>query len=46
MATKMRDMKRSLSFDDQPPVQAAVDHLENLRTDLQAHMFGSKSEKR
>jgi hypothetical protein len=45
MAAKLRDVKRSLSYEDQPPVQEAVDHLESLRTDLQAHMFGSKSEK-
>ena len=45
MAAKLRDVKRSLSFEDQPPVQEAVDHLESVRTDLQAHMFGSKGEK-
>ena len=46
MAAKLRDVKRSLAFEDQPPVQEAVDHLEALRTDLQAHMFGSKNDKR
>ena len=45
MAAKLRDVKRSLSFEDQPPVQEAVDHLESVRTDLQAHMFGAKGEK-
>jgi len=40
MAEKLRDIKRSLSFDDQPPVQAAIEHLEGLRTDLLNRMFG------
>jgi hypothetical protein len=40
MATKLRDIKRSLNFDDQPPVQAAADRLEILRDDLLSHMFG------
>jgi soluble cytochrome b562 len=40
MAAKLRDIKRSLNFDDQAPVQAAADRLETLRTDLLSHMFG------
>ena len=40
MAAKLRDIKRSLNFDDQEPVQAAADRIENLRTDLLSHMFG------
>jgi uncharacterized tellurite resistance protein B-like protein len=40
MAAKLRDIKRSLNFDDQAPVQTAADRLENLRTDLLSHMFG------
>jgi hypothetical protein len=39
MAAKLRDIKRSLNFDDQAPVQAAADRLESLRTDLLSHMF-------
>lgn len=42
MANKMRDVKRSLNFEDQAPVQEAIDHLERVRTDLLAKMFGSK----
>ncbi|HLB88203.1 MAG TPA: hypothetical protein VJK29_11170, partial [Terriglobales bacterium] len=38
MAAKLRDVKRNLTFDDQAPVQAAVDHLEQVRTELLAHM--------
>jgi soluble cytochrome b562 len=40
MAAKLRDIKRTINFDDQPPVQAAADRLESLRTDLLFHMFG------
>jgi polyhydroxyalkanoate synthesis regulator phasin len=40
MAAKLRDIKRSLNFDDQAPVQAAAERLETLRTDLLSHMFG------
>ncbi len=43
MATKLRDIKRSLSFEDQEPVQAAADHLENLRDELLSHLFGKES---
>jgi hypothetical protein len=40
MATKLRDIKRTLNFDDQAPVEDAADRLESLRTDLLSHMFG------
>ena len=40
MAAKLRDIKRSLAFEDQPPVQAAIDRLETLRTELLTKMFG------
>jgi len=40
MAAKLRDIKRSLNFDDQAPVEVAADRLESLRTDLLSHMFG------
>jgi hypothetical protein len=44
MAHKLRDIKRTLNFEDQGPVQAAIDRLESIRTDLLAKMFG-KGEK-
>ncbi|MFZ0804392.1 MAG: hypothetical protein WBQ09_18765 [Terriglobales bacterium] len=40
MAAKLRDIKRTLGFDEQAPVQAASDRLEVLRTDLLSKMFG------
>lgn len=39
MAAKLRDIKRSLAYEDQPPVQSAADQLEKLRTGLLARMF-------
>jgi flagellin-specific chaperone FliS len=44
MASKLRDIKRTLNFDDQPPVQEAIDHLERVRSDLLARMFGNGKE--
>jgi polyhydroxyalkanoate synthesis regulator phasin len=40
MARRMRDLKHTLNFEDQPPVQAAADRLQNLADDLLSHMFG------
>jgi hypothetical protein len=40
MAEKLRDIKRSLAFEDQPAVQAAIDRLESLRTGMLNRMFG------
>lgn len=40
MAAKLRDIKRSLNFEDQPPVDKAAQELEDLRTDLLVRMFG------
>lgn len=45
MAAKLRDIKHTVNFDDQAPVQAAADRLESLRTDLLAHMFGKGKSK-
>jgi competence protein ComGC len=43
MAAKLRDLKRSLAFEDQSPVQAAIDRLETLRTQLLTKMFGKST---
>lgn len=42
MAAKLRDIKRTVNFDDQEPIQAAADRLEALRTNLLTHMFKGK----
>ncbi len=39
MADKLRDIKRTLAFEDQPPVQQAIDRLEDIRTTLLKEMF-------
>jgi hypothetical protein len=39
MAARLRDMKHSLSVEDQAPLQSAADHLENLRVKLLSHLF-------
>ena len=45
MAEKFRDVKRTLPFEDQEPVQQAIDRLEQMRTDLLTAMFGKKRNK-
>jgi len=45
MAEKLRDIKRTLVFDDQPPVEQAIRRLEDIRTTLLKEMF-AKDEKK
>jgi hypothetical protein len=45
MAEKFRDVKRSVAFEDQAPIQQTMDELEKMRTDLLAAMFGKKKNK-
>jgi len=40
MSHRLRDLKRTLNFEDQAPVQAAANRLESLAQDLLKHMFG------
>jgi hypothetical protein len=42
MSHRLRDLKRTLNFDDQAPVQAAADRLEIMAQDLLSHMFGTE----
>ena len=39
MAEKLRDIKRTLNVEDQPPVDAAIKQLEDMRTGLLEAMF-------
>jgi predicted MarR family transcription regulator len=41
---RMRDIGQSLNIDDRPPVEKAVQELEQVRADLLARMFGEKAE--
>ena len=43
ISNKLRDLKLSVDVDEQAEVQAAVDRLEGLRTELLHSMFGSKN---
>jgi hypothetical protein len=42
MAEKLRDIKRTLSFEDQPPVELAARRLEDVRTRLLQEMFAKE----
>jgi len=42
MSHRLRDIKRTLNFDDQAPVQTAADRLETMAQDLLSHMFGKE----
>ena len=45
MSEKLRDIKRSINLEDQPPVAAAIKHLEDIRTALLDAMFRKEREK-
>lgn len=40
MARRLDDIKRTVSFEDQPAIEKAVKRLDDVRTDLLSHMFG------
>ncbi len=42
MAEKLRDIKRTLAFEDQPPVEQAIRRLEEIRTTLLNEMFAKE----
>lgn len=39
---RLRDVKLNVDVDEQPPVQSAIDQLEEFRTELLQGMFGTK----
>jgi hypothetical protein len=45
MAEKLRDIKRTLAFEDQPPVDQAIHRLEDVRTSLLNVMFADDTKK-
>ena len=45
MVEKFRDVKRTVAFEDQAPIQQTMDELEKMRTDLLSTMFGKKKAK-
>ena len=45
MAEKLRDIKRTLAFEDQLPVERAIRRLEDVRTALLQEMFAKDKKK-
>lgn len=45
MAERLRDLKRTLAVEDQPPVEQAIRRLEDLRTTLLKEMFKKDKKK-
>lgn len=45
MAEKLRDIKRNLNYEDQPPVEQAIRRLEDVRTVLLQQMFAKDDKK-
>jgi hypothetical protein len=45
MADKLRDIKRTLAVDDQPPLETAIVRLEEVRTALLKEMFANDKKK-
>jgi hypothetical protein len=45
IAEKLRDIKRTLAFEDQAPVEQAVRRLEDVRTTLLKEMFAKETKK-
>ena len=39
IADRLRDIRRTLAFEDQPPVEQAIRRLEDIRTALLKQMF-------
>ena len=46
MAEKLRDIKRTLAFEDQPPIEQAIRRLEDIRTALLQEMFTKDNNKK
>jgi len=45
-AKRLDDVRKTLAFEDRAPLDKAVRHLEEIRTQLLAQMFGQGKEKR
>lgn len=45
IADRLRDLKRTLAFEDQAPVEQAIRRLEDIRTELLKQMFAKDNKK-
>ncbi len=43
MEHRLADLRRSVNFDDRPPLEAAINRMEKIRAELLKAMFGPKS---
>jgi hypothetical protein len=46
MSERLRDLKRTLAVEDQPPVEQTIRRLEDVRTALLREMFSNKKDKK
>jgi hypothetical protein len=46
ISEKLRDIKRTLAFEDQAPLEKAIRRLEDVRTSLLKEMFSDKKDKK
>jgi hypothetical protein len=46
ISEKLRDIKRTLAFEDQAPVEQTIRHLEDIRTALLKEMFSKREGKK
>jgi hypothetical protein len=46
MSEKLSDIKRTLAFEDQPPLEKTILRLEDVRTSLLKEMFSDKKDKK
>ena len=44
LAKRMKDIAATLAVEDRPPLEKAVEDLEQIRSDLLARMFGLQAE--
>jgi len=45
LAEKLRDIKRTLALEDQPPIEKAIEGMEAIRTTLLKEMFRKEKKK-
>ena len=45
ISSRLRDIQRTVNFDDQAPLKAAAERLEDLRTNLLSRMFSKEKKK-
>lgn len=44
-AKRLEDVRRTLAVDDRPPIEAAIEHLQDVRTQMLERMFAPDADK-